>query len=294
MMSFPSTLNRGGSNLQTTNIPSSIKDTLKASWQAAITQGKAAMTSGAELDTTGLRYNAEIDKALLLDNTNLAGSDQVNFTHKTDSGLGLYDDPLHMPLELIDVMNKYKTIMRKQDDLQYEHKPMKTGDDVTYVKNKVLGGLSGSLFNPYYGLFFKGPTPETPLLTNKEPHFMSTEDCTIKRLVSLSNNKNDKTSPLGQARYKYADFMYCKDLGKYANNHLLTLRRFAFPVGDNIYTEAAMAKQNNNWSTMGDIGRLVTWFGNDDNKLEDILKYDYVATWKELNSEINRVDSKEG
>lgn len=294
MMSFPSTLNRGGSNLQTTNIPSSIKDTLKASWQAAITQGKAAMTSGADLDTTGLRYNAEIDKALLLDNTNLAGSDQVNFTHKTDSGLGLYDDPLHMPLELIDVMNKYKTIMRKQDDLQYEHKPMKTGDDVTYVKNKILGGLSGSLFNPYYGLFFKGPTPETPLLTNKEAHFMSTEDCTIKRLVSLSNNKNDKTSPLGQARYKYADFMYCKDLGKYANNHLLTLRRFAFPVGDNIYTEAAMAKQDNNWSTMGDIGRLVTWFGNDDNKLEDILKYDYEATWKPLRSEINRVESKEG
>lgn len=294
MMSFPSTLNRGGSNLQTTNIPSSIKDTLKASWQAAITQGKAAMTSGADLDTTGLRYNAEIDKALLLDNTNLAGSDQVNFTHKTDSGLGLYDDPLHMPLELIDVMNKYKTIMRKQDDLQYEHKPMKTGDDVTYVKNKILGGLSGSLFNPYYGLFFKGPTPETPLLTNKEAHFMSTEDCTIKRLVSLSNNKNDKTSPLGQARYKYADFMYCKDLGKYANNHLLTLRRFAFPVGDNIYTEAAMAKQDNNWSTMGDIGRLVTWFGNDDNKLEDILKYDYEATWKPLRSEINRIESKEG
>lgn len=294
MMSFPSTLNRGGSNLQTTNIPSSIKDTLKASWQAAITQGKAAMTSGAELDTTGLRYNAEIDKALLLDNTNLASSDQVNFTHKADSGLGLYDDPLHMPLELIDVMNKYKTIMRKQDDLQYEHKPMKTGDDVTYVKNKILGGLSGSLFNPYYGLFFKGPTPETPLLTNKEAHFMSTEDCTIKRLVSLSNNKNDKTSPLGQARYKYADFMYCKDLGKYANNHLLTLRRFAFPVGDNIYTEAAMAKQDNNWSTMGDIGRLVTWFGNDDNKLEDILKYDYEATWKPLRSEINRIESKEG
>lgn len=294
MMSFPSTLNRGGSNLQTTNIPSSIKDTLKASWQAAITQGKAAMTSGADLDTTGLRYNAEIDKALLLDNTNLAGSDQINFTHKTDSGLGIYDDPLHMPLELIDVMNKYKTIMRKQDDLQYEHKPMKTGDDVTYVKNKVLGGLSGSLFNPYYGLFFKGPTPETPLLTNKEPHFMSTEDCTIKRLVSLSNNKNDKTSPLGQARYKYADFMYCKDLGKFANNHLLTLRRFAFPVGDNIYTEAAMGKQNNNWSTMGDIGRLVTWFGNDDNKLEDILKYDYEATWKPLRSEINRIESKEG
>ena len=294
MMSFPSTLNRGGSNLQTTNIPSSVKDTLKASWKAAFTQGKASMTSGAELDTTGLRYNAEIDKASLIDNTNLISSDQVNFTHKTDNTLGRYDDPLHMPLELINVMNKYKTIMWKQDDLQYEHKPMKTGDTVTYVKNKVLGGLSGSLFNPYYGLFFKGPTPETPLLTNKEPHFMSTEDCTIKRLVSLSNNKNDKTSPLGQARYKYADFMYCKDLGKYANNHLLTLRRFAFPVGDNIYTEAAMGKQNNNWSTMGDIGRLVTWFGNDDNKLEDILKYDYVATWKELNSEINRVNSKEG
>ena len=57
---------------------------------------------------------------------------------------------------------------------------------------------------------------------------------------------------------------YCgKHIGKFANNHLLTLRRFAFPVGDNIFTEAAMAKQNNNWSTMGDIGRLVTWFGGE-------------------------------
>ena len=111
MMSFPSTLNRGGSNLQTTNIPSSVKDTLKASWKAAFTQGKASMTSGAELDTTGLRYNAEIDKASLIDNTNLTSSDQVNFTHKTDNTLGRYDDPLHMPLELINVMNKYKTIM---------------------------------------------------------------------------------------------------------------------------------------------------------------------------------------
>jgi len=41
----------------------------------------------------------------------------------------------------------------------------------------------------------------------------------------------------------------------------------------------------------GDIGRLVSWFGTDDNKLEDIIKFSYHSTWKELNPQIEEKDS---
>lgn len=295
MMSFPSTLNRGGSNLQVTNVPSSVKDTLVASFKAAFTQGKSSMTSGGELDTTGIRYNAERDKATLLDNTNLAANGQLQFNHKVDSSKYVYEDQMHIPLNAIEVMNKYKAVIYN-GPLEYLHRAHKNGNSKDVKYNQIhVNGLTGSLFNPYYGMLYKGPTPTTPLMNNQEPSYKGyTDDCSIKNLVKLSNSKDDKTSPLGQARYKYADFMYCKDLGKFANNHLLTLRRFSTAVGDNIFTEAALKNDKyNNWIRMGDIGRLVTWFGNEDNKLEDILKYDYSASWKEMSAEWNQQQSRE-
>lgn len=120
-------------------------------------------------------------------------------------------------------------------------------------------------------------------------------DCSINTLVKLSNefipddlNGKDKTfiSKLGVARYKYADFMYCKDLGRISNNHLITLRRFAIPVGDNIISQFPGALLT------PDIGRMVCWLG-EDNKLEEILKYTYKSSWKQLNSEIQEKPSEE-
>ncbi|MBO5003675.1 MAG: hypothetical protein J6D03_00020 [Clostridia bacterium] len=294
MISFPSTLNRGGANLNLPNVSNSTKDVIKDAFKQAFNKGLSAITTGADLDTVGIRYDATIDKAALLDNTNLAYNGQISFTHKVDEALYKYEDPFHMPLAAIDSMNKYKVYIWDKD-IQYSHKATKRGDSSDNLYGKVGAELSGSLFNPYYGMLRKGPTPSTPLMTNQDPNYVHSEDCTIKNLVKLSNESGaDGKSPLGQARYKYSDFMYCKDLGKIANNHLITLRRFSTPVGDNIFTEAAMPKSTSNFSMMGDIGRLVTWFGNEDNKLEDILKYDYVATWKEISNEIKQQHSKEG
>jgi hypothetical protein len=121
-------------------------------------------------------------------------------------------------------------------------------------------------------------------------------DCSIQTLVNLSGGFGAEpgTEPmtfgknsLGRAKYRWADFMYCKDLGKVSNNHLITLRKFNAPIGDNI----------NKWgkgnSQAPDVGRLISWFGTDDNKLEDICKYNYKASWKKLESEIQRIKSKE-
>ena len=125
-------------------------------------------------------------------------------------------------------------------------------------------------------------------------------DCSIDTLVKLSEKRatslvGEKTaiSELGVAKYRYIDFMFCRDLGKIPNNHLLTLRKFTRPVGDNINTRLPKSDTPYNFNQSMDVGRLVTWFGNGDNKLEDIIKYNYAATFKQFDSKIQPVDSHE-
>lgn len=125
-------------------------------------------------------------------------------------------------------------------------------------------------------------------------------DCSIDTLVKLSEKRatslvgqKEAISELGVAKYRYIDFMFCRDLGKIPNNHLLTLRKFTRPVGDNINTRLPKSDTPYNFNQSMDVGRLVTWFGNGDNKLEDIIKYNYAATFKQLDSKIQQVDSQE-
>ena len=124
-------------------------------------------------------------------------------------------------------------------------------------------------------------------------------DCSIDTLVKLSEQRATSVvggaciSELGVAKYRYIDFMFCRDLGKIPNNHLLTLRKFTRPVGDNINTRLPKSDTPYNFNQSMDVGRLVTWFGNGDNKLEDIIKYNYVATFKQFDSKVDVVDSHE-
>lgn len=121
-------------------------------------------------------------------------------------------------------------------------------------------------------------------------------NCTIRELVNRSHTPN---GVLGMAKYKYADFLFCKHIGKASNNHLITLRRFAHPVGDNIFRFSGKGYLNeqkpwyHGYQENASIGTLVTWFGTDDNKLEDILNYSVKSSWKEFTAEIREIDSRE-
>lgn len=136
-------------------------------------------------------------------------------------------------------------------------------------------------------------------------HIEDTSDCSIKRLVELSGASqgkdrneyiNNSLTLLGGAGYRYTDFMFCKDLGKISNNHLITVRRFTHPVTDNIYnqvlTDGDLGDNGDKRGVVPDIARMVTWF-NENNKMEDILKYNFQMTFKELNSKIQEKQSEE-
>ena len=121
-------------------------------------------------------------------------------------------------------------------------------------------------------------------------------NCTIRELVRMSHTPNGQ---LGMSKYKYADFLFCKHIGKVSNNHMITLRRFAHPVGDNIFRFSGKGYLNtekpgyHGHQENAGMGTLITWFGTDDNKLEDILNYSVKSSWREFKSKIQEIDSQE-
>ena len=192
--------------------------------------------------------------------------------------------------------------------------------------------VAQSIFNPWYGVRVQGMTLTMPLVNNFNPNDNNVKnatvdvtsalagkdknthekftieipnvggdvsDCSIQTLVNLSGGYGSYTNSatnqpgggLGRAKYRWADFMYCKDLGKVSNNHLITLRKFNAPIDDNIFY---YDKKTNETTDTPDKGRLISWFGTDDNKLEDIINFKYEAKWdKKDDLKVMDVDSKE-
>lgn len=211
------------------------------------------------------------------------------------------ETPIHLDENAYNVINTYRGSYKNTAN-QLDGTADKDGNVRVYQTI-----VSPSLFNPFYGINSAGISPGIPLLDNiaDQTNISATgvdgkpknntikltalDDCSIHNLVKLSNEKD---SILGQARYKYSDFMYCRDVGKISNNHLITLRRFAAPVRDNIFQYTGTDNQTSN-EVAGDIGRLITWFGTPENKLEDILKYSFHASWKEMEAARQDLDSQE-
>ena len=239
-------------------------------------------------------------------------SPKLEGTSLTGVGSTLYRDaqyisdyavetPIHLDENAYNVINTYRGSYKNTAN-QLDGTADKDGNVRVYQTI-----VSPSLFNPFYGINSAGISPGIPLLDNiaDQTNISATgvdgkpknntikltalDDCSIHNLVKLSNEKD---SILGQARYKYSDFMYCRDVGKISNNHLITLRRFAAPVRDNIFQYTGTDNQTSN-EVAGDIGRLITWFGTPENKLEDILKYSFHASWREMEAARQDLDSQE-
>lgn len=236
-----------------------------------------------------------------------------------------FENPIHTSSEIFDIVNKYRGTLEYTVAVLSGPAGNFAGNGITVQQTKkiIYDIISApSLFNPYYGVNVMGIGVGTRLLDTENDITVSAvssgrlyepgadgkvpdkekrenisktsilapiDDCSIQNLVQLSKQPD---SILGQARYKFSDFMYCRDVGKISNNHLITLRRFDHPVPDNIFRGTTI-DDNANLSVKGDIGRLITWFGNEDNKLEDIIKFKYKATWKELNAELQTRESQE-
>lgn len=234
-----------------------------------------------------------------------------------------FENNFKLPSSVIDSFNKYKFVFNNaigiltdvgglDENLSIDENGREYLEEGKPINGQVFNFPSvPSLFNPLYGVHIVGFTNNVPLLnmsseSNVEYNYLNNSlsyeqknvvigttekdvsDCSIKKLVELSKPGPNGVAPLGRSLYKYADFMYCKDLGKVSNNHLITLRRFASPIMDNIWTSPSPTGEQE----LPDIGRLVCYLG-EDNKLENILNYRYEDTFVERNAEIQQMSSEE-
>lgn len=310
MLSFPSTLNKGGSHLITPQQSNSLKDVLNNSLRSAFNAAVSKATSGQGYDTDGIRYNEDRDTSSLIDDLDFSSHQTIRYEsnmlappsdkNRKYNKQAVIWTPTHMNNEIFQVVNNYRCFLSGM--------LIETGNDgekqgtngKMYKTYNFKGDLTPSLFNPYHALPVYGIMENVPLMDgtflskHDKVEIAKLDDCSIRELVNLSSVRK---SILGNARYKYADFMYCKDLGKISNNHMITLRKFAIPVGDNIFrstvAKTAGEGKDDPMSSIGDVGRMITWFDTDDNKLSDIMSYEYEASWKKLDAKIQQLDSQE-
>jgi hypothetical protein len=113
-------------------------------------------------------------------------------------------------------------------------------------------------------------------------------DPTARNIIQDSINEKS----LGYT-YNISDFVQCEHYGKISNDYMITLRRFAYPVGDdlkNMLTPGNDGKLID--GSQPDLARAITWMspklGND---MKEILKFGTKFSWKEVESELQKVTS---
>ena len=117
-------------------------------------------------------------------------------------------------------------------------------------------------------------------------------------------------SPRGKTPYSFQDFVFCKWWNKIENNRLITLRRYAAPVSDNIEfrdyettsqsasddkvksfeeQQSYVGKYSNSpWTPLA---TAVTYFGGDTgNTLSEILSFTAGYNWEDLDAESDPIE----
>lgn len=108
---------------------------------------------------------------------------------------------------------------------------------------------------------------------------------TAANIISYNQNVS-KVFGYGPTPYSWSDFLYCKYYGKIPNTRLITLRRYPYPISDNVIVP--------NSNAVVPVAQAVTWFSEETgNKLADILKMTYGLMWKEIEAQVQEVDGNE-
>ena len=93
-------------------------------------------------------------------------------------------------------------------------------------------------------------------------------------------NKTSSISITGFQPYAMTDFMFCKYYGKIPNNRLVTLRRYPFPIDDQI-----KIRKDGLYHSPIPTSQAVTWFGGDTkNSLDTIGFLSWAMPFEKLNA----------
>lgn len=126
-------------------------------------------------------------------------------------------------------------------------------------------GTTTSRFNPLFQF-------------NVADDILSDTDFQSKRqsLEPTIQNLLNPTNAYPGLRYSPIDFMYCRNADYVSGYHMITLRRFSYPIDDGLMMD--------NMPSV-DIGRLVTYTTEEVNKLSEIMTMSFGLNWRELTAD---------
>ena len=112
---------------------------------------------------------------------------------------------------------------------------------------------------------------------------------TANRIINYAANLKSLS-----VNYKHNDFLATEHFGTISNDYMITLRRFAYPVPDDIVntSDYQTGKTEAVDITQPDLARAITWLspalGND---LKDVLKFAYKFKWKDAESSMQELNA---
>jgi hypothetical protein len=95
---------------------------------------------------------------------------------------------------------------------------------------------------------------------------------------TIANLLNRRKAKYTGTCYDLSDFLYCKNSEEVSGYHMITLRRFSYPIGDGLWFETKSHKRP-------DVGRLVGYSTEETNKLSELLSMSFGLNWKELTAD---------
>lgn len=116
---------------------------------------------------------------------------------------------------------------------------------------------------------------------------------TATRVIEFYNDFYPKIA------YKPADFIFGKYYNRIPLNHMITLRRFALPVEDNIFDLSKSQSSGQSIETV-DVSQYagvtaVTYLGETaGNTMEELLKYSFGLKWRNIESKMQEIQNNDG
>lgn len=145
-------------------------------------------------------------------------------------------------------------------------------------ETREMNSLPHSQFSDYHLFRAKQLNGQNyPLLNTDKP-----KNEHLYKSVSATDLINN---PLGASVYKAEDFIYLERFKKLPLNRLITLRRFAFPVLDDIFSIKPKDDEP-------DISRMLTYSDQEINKLGEIMSFSMGMRWKELTAAMEEMQSR--
>jgi|TARA_B100000767_G_scaffold126005_1_gene120124 hypothetical protein len=109
---------------------------------------------------------------------------------------------------------------------------------------------------------------------------------TARRIVNYSQEQGG----IGYS-YKFQDFAATEHYGQISNEYLITLRRFAYPCGDDIMNVKGLDSKGDEIDlSQPDLARALTWMSPElGNDMKEVLKFGTGFGWKDVESQIQEV-----